>query len=417
MAERRRVAITGLGAVTPVGLDMPTSWDALLAGRSGIGPITRFDASEGFTTRIAGEVKGFDPADVMDRKEVRRNDPFVWYAMKAAVEALTQAGLPNESVDPNRIGVIIGSGIGGLSTWEAQHATLLDRGPGRVSPFFVPMMITNMAAGAVSMRFNARGPNYCVTSACASGAHAIGEAFRTIQNGKADAMIAGGSEASVTRLSIAGFCSAKAMSTRNEEPARASRPFDKERDGFVLSEGAAIAVLETFEHARARGAKVLGEMIGYGTTGDAYHMTAPAPEGEGAARAMKEALDDAGIPPADVQYINAHGTSTPLNDKFETMAIRRVFGNTADGIPVSSTKSMTGHLLGAAGAFEFLVSAKAVAEGVLPPTINFENPDPECDLDYVPNEARKHDARVAISNSLGFGGHNVTLVVRRHPAD
>jgi 3-oxoacyl-[acyl-carrier-protein] synthase II len=408
---KRRVVITGLGVVTPVGNDVETTWKALVNGESGIGPITRFDATD-YSTRFAGELSDFDPGDYLAKKEIRRNDPFVWYAVAAADEAMRQSGVDPERIDANRFGVIVGSGIGGISTWEEQHTVLSTRGPGRVSPFFVPMMITNMAAGVVSIRHGAKGPNYCVTSACSSGAHSIGEAFRRLQWGEADIMLAGGSEASVTPISVAGFCSLKALSARNDSPLTASRPFSLGRDGFVLSEGAGVAVLETLEHAEARGATIIGEVVGYGATGDAHHITAPAPEGEGAARAMQMALDDGKIDPTEVDYINAHGTSTPLNDKFETMAIKNVFGDHAKKVAISSTKSMTGHLLGAAGSLEFVISTLAITRGVIPPTINLDEPDPECDLDYVPLTARESRVRVAVSNSLGFGGHNVALAVR-----
>jgi 3-oxoacyl-[acyl-carrier-protein] synthase II len=349
----------------------------------------------------------------MERKDAKRNDPFVHYSVAAALQAMEDAALNSSRVDADRFGVVIGSGIGGIKTWEEQYDVLRDRGAMRVSPFFVPMMITNMAAGFVAMRVNAKGPNYCVTSACASGAHAIGQAYRSIQLGEADLFLAGGSEATVTQLSVAGFCTMKALSTRNDEPELASRPFDSGRDGFVLSEGAAILVLERLEHALDRGADIVCELAGYGMSADAYHVTAPSPDGEGAARAMRLAIQDAKLRPEDVDYINAHGTSTPLNDRFETMAIKRVLGDAARKVAVSSTKSMTGHLLGAAGALEAFVVSKVVKEGVIPPTINLTDPDPECDLDYVPIRARKRDVSVALSNSLGFGGHNVTLAFRK----
>jgi 3-oxoacyl-[acyl-carrier-protein] synthase II len=409
---KRRVVLTGMGVISPLGLTVPETWSGLLEGRSGIGPITKFDPTE-IPTKIAGEVRGFDPAAYVDRKEIKRSDPFVWFSLAAAKEAMAQAGFGSEAPEPDRFGVIIGSGIGGVQTWEAQHETLLSRGPGRVSPFFVPMMITNMAAGMVSLAYNLRGPSFCTTSACASGAHAIGEAFHAIRDGKADLMLAGGSEASITLLSIAGFCSLKALSTRNEVPEEASRPFDKGRDGFVLSEGAALVVLEELEHARARGASVICEVVGYGCTADAHHMTAPDPNGEGAMRAMKAALDDGQTPRDEVVYVNAHGTSTPLNDRFETLAIRRLFGAHADELAVSSTKSMTGHLLGAAGSLEFVISALAIQRSAIPPTINYRERDPECDLDYVPNTAREAPVDTALTNSLGFGGHNVSLVLRK----
>jgi beta-ketoacyl-acyl-carrier-protein synthase II len=383
----------------------------LVAGESGIGTVTRFDAT-GYDTRIAGEVRGFKPEEVMDRKDIRRSDLFVQYAVAAATQALNQAGVKG-AVDPNRFGVIVGSGIGGISTFEDQHRTLLEKGPNRVSPFFIPMMISDMASGQVSILFGAKGPNYCTVSACSSGAHAIGEAYRIIQNSEAEVMIAGGAEAPVTPISFAGFCSMKAMSTRNDEPARASRPFDSQRDGFVMGEGAGILILEELEHARKRGATALAEIVGYGATADAHHMTAPAPEGEGAARAMRAAIHDSGLPLGEFGYVNAHGTSTPLNDKFETQAIKSVFGDHASRVAISSTKSMTGHLLGAAGGLESIICVLALERKILPPTINYENPDPDCDLDYVPNTARQVEARAALSNSLGFGGHNVTLALSR----
>jgi len=401
-----------MGAVSPVGLTVAESWDSLVRGKSGIGPITKFDASE-LPTKIAGEVKGFDPGAVIDRKDAKRSDPFVWFCLAAAKEAMAQAGFAEEVEDPDRFGVVIGSGIGGVQTWESQHELLLSRGPGRVSPFFVPMMITNMAAGMVSLQHGLKGPNFCTTSACASGAHAIGEAFHAIRAGRVDRVIAGGSEASITLLSMAGFCSLKALSTRNDAPTEASRPFDRGRDGFVLSEGAGLVVLEDLEHARARGVPILAEVTGYGCTGDAYHITAPDPEGDGAMRAMRAALEDAKTPIDRVQYVNAHGTSTPLNDKFETLAIRRLFGAHADELAVSSTKSMTGHLLGAAGSLEFVICVLAITRGIVPPTINYTDPDPDCDLDYVPNTARELGVETALTNSLGFGGHNVSIVVEK----
>jgi 3-oxoacyl-[acyl-carrier-protein] synthase II len=405
------VVITGQGVICPLGNTVEEFWKRLVAGESGIGTVTRFDAT-GYDTRIAGEVRGFKPEEVMDRKDIRRSDLFVQYAVAAATQALNQAGVKN-AVDPNRFGVIVGSGIGGISTFEDQHRTLLEKGPNRVSPFFIPMMISDMASGQVSILFGAKGPNYCTVSACSSGAHAIGEAYRIIQNSEAEVMIAGGAEAPVTPISFAGFCSMKAMSTRNDEPARASRPFDSQRDGFVMGEGAGILILEELEHARKRGATALAEIVGYGATADAHHMTAPAPEGEGAARAMRAAIHDSGLPLSEFGYVNAHGTSTPLNDKFETQAIKSVFGDHASRVAISSTKSMTGHLLGAAGGLESIICVLALERKILPPTINYENPDPDCDLDYVPNTARQVEARAALSNSLGFGGHNVTLALSR----
>lgn len=407
---KRRVAVTGLGVVSPVGNDVPTAWQNLIAGKGGIGRLSRFDPAP-FDSQVAGEVKGFDPERLIDRKTLRHVDLFVQYAWVAAIEAFGQAGLQQDKLDPNRAAVIIGSGIGGIHTLVQQHEVLINRGPSRVSPFFVPMMISDMASGQLSIAFGARGPNFCTVSACASGAHALGEGYRLITGNLADVVIAGGSESPLTPLALAGFCSMKALTTRNDDPEHASRPFDAGRDGFIMAEGAGVMILEEWEHARKRGALVLAELAGYGSTADAYHMTAPEPNGEGAGRAMALALEDAGLSPEQVQYVNAHGTSTPLNDKGETQAIRRVFGAHADRLAVSSTKSMTGHLLGAAGAFELVASVMAVREGILPPTINHETPDPECDLDYVPNEARRVPVRVALSNSLGFGGHNVSLVV------
>lgn len=408
-----RVVITGMGALTPIGNDPGHFWNGLLEGRSGVGPIQRFDASE-LDTRFAGELKDFDPAAYMDPKEVRRADPFTQYALAAAKQAADESGLDFSEHGGERIGAIVGSGIGGTTTWEANHRTLIERGPSRVSPFFIPMMIADMASGQVSMRFGCRGSNFATVSACASGAHAIGEAFEMVRRGQLDAVLAGGSEAPITPLAMAGFCSMKALSSRNEDPSRASRPFDRERDGFVMGEGAAILVVESESHAKKRGATILAELAGYGSTADAHHITAPAPGGEGAARAMRQALDSAGESPEEVAYINAHGTSTPLNDKYETMAVHTVFGAHARRLAISSTKSMTGHLLGAAGAVELVACVFAVRSDVLPPTVNYEHPDPECDLDYVPNEARRGRVRLALSNSLGFGGHNVSLAVRKY---
>jgi 3-oxoacyl-[acyl-carrier-protein] synthase II len=413
--QPRRVVITGLGVVSPLGSDVETFWRRLIAGESGIGPVTRFDTTK-YDTRFAAEVQGNRPEDYMDRKDIRRTDLFVQYAIGATAQAVKQAGVSPETVDPNRYGVVVGSGIGGIATFEDQHRTLLEKGPSRVSPFFIPMMISDMASGQVSIQFGAKGPNYCTVSACSSGAHAVGDAFRIIQHNEADVMISGGAEAPITPVSFAGFCSMKAMSTRNDEPQRASRPFDAQRDGFVMGEGAGIVVLEELEHAKRRGAKILAEIVGYGATGDAYHMTAPAPEGEGAARAMREAIRDSGLPIESFGYMNAHGTSTPLNDKFETPAIKSVFGVQAKKLPVSSTKSMTGHLLGAAGGLETIICVLALERHKLPPTINYKTPDPDCDLDYVPNTARAVELQAALSNSLGFGGHNVTLALSRYVA-
>jgi 3-oxoacyl-[acyl-carrier-protein] synthase II len=409
----QRVVVTGLGVLSPVGLDAGEFWRSLIEGRSGIERITKFDP-DGMTSQIAGELKGFDPKAHLDAKEVRRTDPFVRYALVASRQAYDQAGLGDGDVDPSRFAAIIGSGIGGIQTLEAQHSILMNRGPDRVSPFFVPMMIADMASGQVSMHFNAKGSNFATVSACSSGAHAIGEAFELLGSGQADIALAGGSEAPITPLALAGFCAMKALSTRNDDPGTASRPFDADRDGFVMSEGAGVVLLETLDHAKSRNAEILGEIIGYGSTADAYHLTAPAPEGEGAARAMKAALASARLSPDEVDYINAHGTSTPLNDKFETMAIKSVFGTHSEKVLVSSTKSMTGHLLGAAGGVETVACLRAIVDGMVPPTMNLRNPDPECDLDYVPNEPRRCSVRVAISNSFGFGGHNVTLAVRKY---
>jgi 3-oxoacyl-[acyl-carrier-protein] synthase II len=411
---RRRVVVTGLGAITPVGNDVATTWRALVEGQSGAAPITKFDASS-FPVRFACEVKNFDASLYMERKEAKRADPFTQYAVSCAVQAMQDAGLANgASYDPDRIGVIMGSGIGGLKTFEEQHDVFRDRGPNRISAFFIPMFISDIAAGVVSMRFNAKGPNYATVSACATSAHAIGDAFRTIQYGDADIMITGGSEATVTPMAIGGFANMKALSERNDSPETASRPFDATRDGFVMGEGGAVLILEELEHAKRRGTRIYGEIVGYGATGDAYHLTAPAPDGEGAQRAMRRAMEDAGLGLGDVQYINAHGTSTPANDLNETKAIKAVFGDYAADVSVSSTKSCTGHMLGAAGAVECIASILAVKECTVPPTINYETPDPELDLNYTPNRAVRRDITAALSNSFGFGGHNVTLAVRRY---
>jgi 3-oxoacyl-[acyl-carrier-protein] synthase II len=411
--DKTRVVITGLGAVTPVGNTAEEFWVSLTQGKSGIGPITRFD-STGFPTRIAGEVKGFDALKYVDKKDDRKLDLYLKYALACAVMAVEDAGLDPTREDGDRFGVLVGSGIGGISTLLDSHKVLLDKGPDRVSPFFIPMLIINMASGLISMRFGARGPNSSVVTACATGNHAIGDATRVIQRGEADVMIAGGAEAIIIPLTIAGFCQMKAMSTRNDEPTKASRPFDAERDGFVCGEGGGLVVLESLEHAARRDARIYAEVVGYGMTGDAHHMTAPDPEGDGAARAMAAALRDAALEPPTVGYINAHGTSTPYNDKFETIAIKRVFGEHAKRLPVSSTKSMTGHLLGAAGGVEAIATALAIYHGVLPPTINYEKPDPDCDLDYVPNQARKQDVDVVLSNAFGFGGTNATIALRKY---
>jgi 3-oxoacyl-[acyl-carrier-protein] synthase II len=411
--EPRRVVLTGLGALTPVGNTTEEFWSALKQGKSGIGPITRFDTT-GYPTRIAGEVRGFDEGKYVDRKEARRLDPYLKYAIATSVMAVEDAALDLAKVDGTRFGVLIGSGIGGITTLIEGEDVRRTKGVDRVSPFVIPMLIVNMAAGLVSMRFGARGPNSSVVTACATGNHAIGDAYRIIERGDADIMIAGGAEAMIVPLTIAGFCSMKAMSTRNDEPEKASRPFDAGRDGFVCGEGAGIVVLEALEHAVRRAARIYGEIVGYGMTGDAHHMTAPDPEGDGATRAMQLALADAGIEPGAVGYVNAHGTSTLYNDKFETIAIKRVFGEHARKLAVSSTKSMTGHLLGAAGGIEAIATTLAIYHGLLPPTINYDTPDPECDLDYVPNQARKVDVEYALSNAFGFGGTNATLAFRRY---
>jgi 3-oxoacyl-[acyl-carrier-protein] synthase II len=413
--DKRRVVITGVGAVTPLGNTAEEFWAGLLEGRSGIGPITRFDATD-FPTRIAGELKGFDPLKYIDRKDDRKFDPFLKYAVACATMAVEDAALKTDSVDPTRFGVLVGSGIGGLETLLGNYEVLRTKGPDRVSPFFIPMLIVNMASGIISMRLGAKGPNSSVVTACATGNHAIGDATRIIERGDADVMIAGGSEAIIIPLTIAGFCQMKAMSTRNDDPTRASRPFDAERDGFVCGEGGGLVVLESLEHALRRDARIYAEVVGYGMTGDAHHMTAPDPEGDGAARSMAAALRDAGLEPSAVGYINAHGTSTPYNDKFETLAIKRVFGEHAKKLAVSSTKSMTGHLLGAAGGIEAIATAFALYHGVLPPTINYEKPDPDCDLDYIPNQARTQEVEVALSNAFGFGGTNATLAFRKFRA-
>jgi 3-oxoacyl-[acyl-carrier-protein] synthase II len=411
VTENVRVFVTGTGVISPIGNSTELFWDNLIAGRSGAGPITRFDASA-YSTRFACEVRDFTSEGVLDRKEAKRMDRFVQYAVVASHEALRSSGLDLEATDRNRVGAIIGSGIGGMETFEDQHTNLVQKGPGRVSPFFIPMMIVDMAAGQVSIQFGLKGPNFATVSACASGAHAIGEALRLLRAGDADVMFAGGSEATITPMALAGFGNARALSTRNDDPQRASRPFDADRDGFVIGEGAAMLVLETEAHARRRGATLLGELCGYGATGDAYHMTAPCVDGEGAARAMQRALDDARLPLDSVQYVNAHGTSTPAGDPAEVSAIKSVFGGHARQLMVSSTKSMTGHLLGAAGGIEAVATVLCLARGIVPPTINLERPDPTCDLDFVPAQARTQRVTAALSNSFGFGGHNVTLALK-----
>jgi 3-oxoacyl-[acyl-carrier-protein] synthase II len=411
---KRRVVVTGMGVLTPVGNDVATMWRSLIDGRSGAGPITKFDASI-FAVRFACEVKDFDALQYMDRKEAKRADQFTQYAVAAAKQAMDDAGFGGgQGYDPDNTGVVIGSGIGGLKIFEEQHDVYRQRGPTKISPFFIPMFISDIAAGIVSMQFNAKGPNYATVSACATSAHAIGDAFRTIQYGDADVMITGGAEATVTPMAVGGFANMKALSERNDSPATASRPFDLTRDGFVIGEGAAIVILEEREHAISRGARIYAEIVGYGATGDAYHLTAPAPHGEGAQRAMKRAMRDADLKPGDIQYINAHGTSTPANDLNETAAIKAVFGDEAKKLKVSSTKSMTGHMLGAAGAVELVISTLAINNSLIPPTINYETPDPECDLDYTPNKPVEMKVDAVLSNSFGFGGHNTTLAVRRY---
>ncbi|NPA41821.1 MAG: beta-ketoacyl-ACP synthase II [Aquificae bacterium] len=411
---RRRVVITGLGAVTPIGTGVSKFWENLTKGVSGIDLIKGFDPDEfGLTVKIAGEVKDFDPLQFMDKKEASRLSLFVQYAVAASEEAIRDSKIKEAGYDPLKIGVIIGTGIGGLRDIEKEHSVILKKGARRVSPFFIPYGISNMGAGYVAIRHGFKGPNYCVVSACATGNHAIGDAFRMIQAGDIDAAIAGGTEAAITPLGVAGFAVMRALSTRNDEPQKASRPFDKDRDGFVMGEGAGIVVLEEYEHAKARGAKIYAELVGYGATDDAYHITAPHECGEGAYECMKLALEDAGLNPDEVDYINAHGTSTPLNDKVETLAIKQLFKEHAYKLKISSNKSMVGHLLGAAGAVEAVASVKTIETGVIPPTINLENPDPECDLDYVPNEAVEADVRVVLSNSFGFGGTNACLIFKK----
>jgi 3-oxoacyl-[acyl-carrier-protein] synthase II len=410
--RERRVVITGMGVITPLGNDLDTFWKGISQGKSGIGKITKFNA-DAFPTQIAGEIKDFDLTNIMDPKETRRMDSFAQYAMAAASQAIGQAGLEVHKQDPARIGVVVGCGIGGMITYHEEHSKLIRYGHRRVSPFFIPMMIPDIAAGHISIKYGYQGPNYASVSACASGAHALGLGLMHIERGDADLMIAGGSEGVITEMSFAGFCSAKTLSVRNDEPQRASRPFDRERDGFVLSEGAGIVVLEELSHAKKRGAEILAEFGGIGFTGDAFHITAPHSEGKGAINAMKLAVKDAGVTEDKIRYINAHGTSTSLNDKVETQAIKAVFGKQAYQIPISSTKSMIGHLLGATGAVEFIATILSMNNGLIPPTINYEFPDPDCDLDYVPNQARKAVIDIALSNSFGFGGHNVCICLKR----
>ncbi|AEV18280.1 MULTISPECIES: beta-ketoacyl-ACP synthase II [Geobacillus] len=410
--EKRRVVVTGIGAVTPLGNDAETTWKNIIAGQSGIDIVTRVNPDD-FPAKVAAEVKDFDPSLFIDRREARKMDRFTQFAVAAALMAVKDANLDINESNAERVGVWIGSGIGGMETFEQQFEIFQQRGYRRVSPFFVPMMIPDMAAGQVSIILGAKGINSCTVTACATGANSIGDAFKVIQRGDADVMITGGTEAPITKMSFAGFCANTALST-NPDPKTASRPFDKNRDGFVMGEGAGIVVLEELEHALRRGAKIYAEIVGYGATADAYHITAPAPGGEGGVRAMRQALHDAGLEPEEIDYINAHGTSTEYNDKYETAAIKEVFGDHAYKLAVSSTKSMTGHLLGATGAVEAIFSVLAIRDGIIPPTINYETPDPECDLDYVPNEARKQDVRAVLSNSFGFGGHNATLIFKKY---
>jgi len=410
---KNRVVVTGLGVISAVGNDVPSFWEALKSSKSGIGPITSFDASR-FDSRIAGEVKGFDPNLYgMSSKDTKRIDKFGQYALASTKQAIDSAGLNLDKEDRTRIGVIIGSGIGSLHIIEEEHKVFLEKGPSRLSPFLIPMLIVNVASGQVAIAFGLKGPNSCVATACASGSHAIGDAFRILERGDADVMIAGGTESCITATGVGGFCALKGLSTRNNEPQKASRPFDRERDGFVIAEGCGLVVLETLEHAKKRSAHIYAEITGYGMSSDAYHMTAPDPDGDGAMRAMQVALKDAKANPEDVDYINAHGTSTKLNDKIETLAIKKALGAHAKKVMVSSTKSMTGHLLGAAGGVEFIVCCLCLKDGIVPPTINYEYPDPDCDLDYVPNIARSSNVNICMSNSLGFGGHNATLVVKK----
>jgi 3-oxoacyl-[acyl-carrier-protein] synthase II len=413
--QKLRVVVTGLGAVTPIGTGKDNFWNNLIAGKSGFNKITRFDTTN-FSTKIAAEVKDFDASLYMDKKDARRIVPFIKYAIAASKLAVADAKLTINADNATRIGVVIGSGIGGIDFLEEQARILIEKGPDRMSPFTVPWMITNMAAGQVSIYLGAKGPNSCTVTACASGTNSIGDAMKIIQRGDADVMIAGGTEAAITQLGIGGFCAARALSTRNDDPQHSSRPFDKDRDGFVMGEGSGIVVIESLEHAKKRGAHIYAELSGYGMSGDAYHITSPSPDGEGATRAMKMALADAGLKPEDVDHVNAHGTSTELNDKFETMAIKSAFGEHAKKLAVSSNKSMFGHLLGAAGGVEFIAMVLTIANDIVPPTMNYQTPDPDCDLDYVPNKARKMVVRAAISNSLGFGGHNAVLAAKKYKA-
>jgi 3-oxoacyl-[acyl-carrier-protein] synthase II len=411
-SQSRRVVVTGIGCLSALGPDTASFWDGLIKGRSGISRLTRFDPTD-FPSKVGGEIRDFDPGKFMDPKEAKRNDRYTQYAVAAARMAIEDAQVDTTKLDAERFGVIIGSGIGGMETIENQARVLIERGPSRVSPFTIPSLIANIASGVVAIEFQAKSVNFGVVSACASGSHALGEAMRHIRDGHADIMLSGGSEACITRLSYAGFCNMKAMSTDfNDTPEKASRPFDKLRDGFVMGEGAGVLVIESLEHAQARGARIYCELAGYGATCDAYHITGQDQEGKGLALCLNRALSEAGVAKSEVSYINAHGTSTPINDRCETLAIKRVFGEQAPKIAISSTKSMTGHLLGAAGGVEAAVCALAIRHGIVPPTLNLENPDPDCDLDYVPNQARKMTVNVAISNNLGFGGHNASLVFK-----
>lgn len=409
---KRRVVVTGLGIISPIGNSKEEFWSSLVNGKSGVGPLATFDCRD-YTSRIAGEVKNFTPHPFIPKKELRRMEKFVQFAVTAAKEAVDDSGLDISKEDPFNVGVLVGSGIGSLRIIEEQHKVILERGPSRITPFLIPMLIVNMASGHISIMFNVKGPNSCTTTACAAGSHAIGDAFRLIQHGDADVMITGGTESCITTLGVGGFCALKALSTRNDEPEKASRPFDKDRDGFVMAEGAGVVILEELEHAKKRNAKIYAELTGYGMTGDGYHMTAPDPSAKAPAECIRRALKDANIRPEDVSYINAHGTSTELNDKVETLAIKNVFGDYAKKVAISSIKSMTGHLLGAAGGVEFAACCLAIEREIIPPTINYETPDPDCDLDYVPNQARKAKVNIVLSNSLGFGGHNASICVKK----
>ena len=411
--QNKRVVITGLGAITPIGKNLEHYWEGLLQGRNGVGQITLFDASK-HACQIAAEVKDFDPHQYLDKKDAKRMDRFAQFGVCASKQALADADFVIDELNADRVGVLIGTGVGGLKTMEEQNENLITKGPRKVSPFTIPMMISNMAAGLTAIHTGAKGPNSCTVTACAAGSHAIGDAFRIIQSGYATAMLCGGAEAAVTPLSFAGFCSAKAVSTRNDDPLHASRPFDRDRDGFVMGEGSGILFLEELEHAQARGAKIYAEIVGYGMTCDAYHMTSPVPGGQGATKAMELALADGGLTPEDIDYINAHGTSTPANDSTETQAIKKALGERAKEVAISSTKSMTGHLLGGSGGIEAVAVAMAIANDRVPPTINLANPDPECDLDYIPNKSRQLQVNAALSNSFGFGGHNVTLAFKKY---